>query len=378
MISTDTLNDAILSAGCSHFGVGKPGPLPEDFEHFKTWLASGSHAGMEYLERPSGLESRLDPSLLFPEARSIIVLGMRYPVDREEDTRPGLRGKVSSYAWGSDYHNVLKGKLDHLAEKIGAITGMEHHYRIAIDSAPILEKPIASKAGLGWFGRNSCLIHPSYGSFFFLANLFTTLDIEPTMESADTHCGTCHRCVDACPTGCIGSDRTIDARRCVSYLTIENKGAIPPELREMIGQRLFGCDVCQSVCPWNKKPDDSLVPAEFLPQSESDIWFDLTYLSSLSEPEFKEKFKQSPLSRAKQRGLARNACVILGNTHDLDAVPVLSQLLQNHPDALIRRHAAWGLGRISSMESRANLSTVRKAETDPDVLSEIDEALAAI
>lgn len=376
VISSGNFKDAILSEGFSHFGVVKPGPLAGDFEYFKAWLASGSHAGMEYLERPSGLESRANSSRLFPEARSIIVLGMRYPVDHEEDTHPGLMGKISSYAWGKDYHGVLKGKVELLAEKIGSLAGMDHVSRIAIDSAPILEKPIARDAGLGWMGRNSCLIHPAHGSFFFLANLFTTLEIEPTMESVNSLCGTCHRCVDACPTGCIRLNGSIDARRCISYLTIENKGAIPLELRETIGQRLFGCDVCQSVCPWNNKPDDSRVPPEFLPRSESNIWFDLTRLSSLSEPEFKAVFRESPLSRAKRHGLTRNACVVLGNTQSAEAIPVLAHFLQNDPDTHIRCHAAWGLGRISSMESREILSTARKSETDPEVLSEIEFALA--
>jgi epoxyqueuosine reductase len=377
MLSAASLQEMIQSHGFSHFGIARPVPLDQDYLQFQLWLKAGFNTGMDYLARPEALQSRANPSMLLPEARSIIVLGMRYPVDRVVDTFPGLFGKVSSYAWGQDYHEVLCDKLEKISVDISAHAGNSHHHRIAVDSAPILEKPIARNAGLGWVGRNSCLIHPTSGSFFFLANLFTTVDIEPTPTFDKSQCGTCHRCVDACPTCCIQPDRTIDARRCLSYLTIENKGVIPMDLRENLGQRIFGCDVCQSVCPWNRRPDNSAVIPEFQAESESQIWLDIPRIISLSVGEFKEKFKQTPVLRAKRNGLVRNACVVLGNTRLEEAIPHLTRIFQEEPDPLIRCHAAWGLGRIPSIESQNTLSRCLKSESDAAVRDEIKSALAS-
>lgn len=377
------LNESILeiiqSAGFSHAGILKPQPLePSVFRKYQQWLSDGCHAGMTYLERESSMASRENPSSFMPEARSIIVLAARYPVDRVSDAHSGLYGKVSSYAWGRDYHDVLRVKLEELSAQLSRYTGKDVQTRLAVDSAPIMEKPIAISAGIGWIGRNSCLIHPVHGSFFFLANLFTTLELEPTRATISPLCGDCHRCVDACPTGCIRPDRTIDARRCISYLTIENKGAIPLDLREKVGQRLFGCDVCQSVCPWNRKPDDSLVLPEFLPAVESRIWLDLQKILSLSPVDFKQQFSGSPLSRAKRTGLLRNACVVLGNIGSDDVLPLLYRLLQEEPEPLIRRHAAWALGRVSSSRARDALCSASLSESDSDVLNEIKMALQAV
>ena len=379
----NNLNDRILeiiqSAGFSHAGILKPMPLePSVFRKYQQWLSDGCHAGMAYLERASTMESRANPSHLMPETRSIIVLAARYPVDRIADTRTGLYGKVSSYAWGKDYHDVLRFKLEELAAQLSRYAGKDVQTRLAVDSAPILEKPIASQAGLGWTGRNSCLIHPVHGSFFFLANLFTTLDLEPTPAAISPLCGDCHRCVDACPTGCIRPDRTIDARRCISYLTIENKGAIPLDLREKIGQRLFGCDVCQSVCPWNRKPDDSLVLPDLQTVDESRIWLDLQNLVSMSSLELKQHFSGTPLMRAKRTGLFRNACVVLGNIGSDDVLPLLYRLLKEEPEPLIRGHAAWAMGRVSSSRARDALCSASLSESDPDVLFEIKMALKAV
>jgi len=377
MLSAASLQEMIQSHCFSHFGVSRPVPLDQDYLQFQLWLKAGFHTGMDYLARPEALQSHANPSMLLPEARSIIVLGMRYPVDRVDDNRSGLFSKVSSYAWGKDYHEVLRDKLEKISVELSAHAGNSHHFRIAVDSAPILEKPIARNAGLGWVGRNSCLIHPTSGSFFFLANLFTTVDIEPTPPFNKSQCGSCHRCVDACPTGCIQPDRTIDARRCLSYLTIENKGVIPVDLRENLGQRIFGCDVCQSVCPWNRKPDNSSVIPEFQAESESQIWLDLPRVISLSASEFKEKFNHSPVLRAKRNGLVRNACVVLGNIRSEDAIPHLTRMLHDEPESLIRCHAAWGLGRIPSVEARNTLSWCLKSESDAAVRDEIISALAS-
>ncbi len=375
----DSLREILHASGFSHAGILKPRPLqPAIFQKYAQWLSEGCHAGMTYLERASSRESRAYPSRFMPEARSVIVLAARYPVDREGDNRPGLVGKISSYARGQDYHDVLRSKLEEHSSRLAVYAGKEHQTRLAVDSSPIMEKPLASQSGLGWIGRNSCLIHPIHGSFFFLANLFTTLELEPTSTEIAPRCGDCHRCVDACPTGCIRPDHTIDARRCISYLTIENKDAIPVELREKIGQRLFGCDVCQSVCPWNRKPDDSLVMPEFQPVDASRIWPDLNKIISLSAAEFKHQFSGTPLSRAKRPGLLRNACVVLGNIRSEDALPSLSRLMAEEPEPMIRCHAAWALGRIPAKRARDVLSRALLSESDQQVRIEIKTALEAV
>jgi len=375
----DILQEIIFSYGFSHAGIIKPRPFdPASVQKYAQWLSEGCHANMSYLERAQSMQIRSDPSRFMPEARSIIVLAIRYPIDRESDTRPGLFGKVSSYAWGMDYHNVLRTKLEAITTRLSDYTGKEHQTRAAIDSAPIMEKPLASQTGLGWIGRNSCLIHPVHGSFFFLANLFTTLELEPTSAEIPPLCGDCHRCMEACPTGCIRPDQTIDARRCLSYLTIENKGAIPVELREKMGQHLFGCDICQSVCPWNRTVNDTLVLPEFRPADESRIWLDLIKILSISATDFKFQFSDTPLIRAKRIGLIRNACVVLGNIRSDEATPYLTRLLTEEPEPLIRSHAAWALGRIPSKKARNALSCALQSETDPNIRFEIKNALRSV
>jgi epoxyqueuosine reductase len=373
------LQEILYPHGFSHAGIQKPQPIaPAYVQKYALWLSECCHADMSYLERAQSMEIRFDPSRYMPEARSIIVLAFRYPIDRDCDTRPGLFGKIASYARGMDYHDVLRTKLEEISTRLSEYARKEHQSRIAIDSAPIMEKPLASQTGLGWIGRNSCLIHPVHGSFFFLANLFTTLELEPTSTEISPLCGDCHRCMDACPTGCIRPDHTIDARRCLSYLTIENKGAIPVELREKVGQHLFGCDICQSVCPWNRKANDTLVLPEFQPADESRAWLDLNKILSISTTDFKHQFSGTPLLRAKRIGLIRNACVVLGNIRSDEAAPYLTRLLAEEPEPVIRSHAAWALGRIPSKKARDALSCALQSETDPNIRFEIKNALRSV
>jgi epoxyqueuosine reductase len=286
---------------------------------------------------------------------------------------------VAAYAWGGDYHEVLPERLQALVAFIETQVGGPVPNRRYTDTGPILERDLAQRAGLGWIGKNTCLINPQQGSYFLLAEILLGLDLEPDPPMEADHCGTCTHCLEACPTACILPDRTIDARRCISYLTIELKSAIPLELRPAVGDWVFGCDVCQQVCPWNirfavPEGDPALAPRPDIPQP------DLIRELSLSQEDFSRKFgKQSgaasPHKRAKRRGYLRNVAVALGNAKDQRAVPALAQALLDEPEPLVRRHAAWALGQIGGEAARRALTAAAGQETEPEVLSEIRSAM---
>jgi len=236
--------------------------------------------------------------------------------------------------------------LHQLADKIKKILGRDFRYRVFVDSAPVLETILAEQAGLGWIGKNTCLINPHSGSYFFLSEILLDIHLTPDQPFSTDHCGSCTRCIDACPTACILPDRTIDAQRCISYLTIELKGEIPAELRSSIGNWVFGCDLCQQVCPWNQRfasqsGDPAFEPRPDVPNP------DLIEELSLSPEAFNRKFKGSPIKRSKRRGYLRNVTVALGNSGDPAAIPALSNSVKNDPEPLIRSHAAWALEQIN-------------------------------
>ena len=252
----------------------------------------------------------------------------------------GARGLVASYAQGKDYHDVLPIRMKELVQFIEEQVGSPIKNHWYTDTGPILERDLAQRAGIGWIGKNTCLIHPRHGSYFLLSEILLELELEPDAPFVTDHCGTCRRCIEACPTDCILPDRTIDARRCISYLTIELKEDIPVEMREKIGNWVFGCDICQMVCPWNRFAD------------EGDTAFDdthpvrsLTEELALTPQEFNQRFKGSPIKRAKRRGYLRNVAVALGNTDDMIALPVLQQAL-NDEEPIVREHAQWAIEKI--------------------------------
>lgn len=225
---------------------------PARYPDFVNWIAAGRQAGMQYLATERSLSMRAAPARLLPSARSIISLAMPYPPPSNVES-PAGEGRVAAYAQGVDYHEIVPERLRMLGRTIDLLAGRRLQHRVYVDTGPILEREIASRAGLGWIGRNSMLIHPAIGSFFFLAFLLTELELPPDPPFAFDRCGTCDRCLKACPTGCILPDRTIDSGRCISYWTIEHRGPIPSDVRARIGRWVFGCDICQMVCPWNRK-----------------------------------------------------------------------------------------------------------------------------
>jgi epoxyqueuosine reductase len=256
-----------------------------------------------------------------------------------------LRGRIASYAWGRDYHEVLTNKLQNLVQFIEKQVGSKVPHRYYTDTGPVLERDLAQRAGLGWIGKHTCLINPRLGSYFFLAEVLLGIEIDPDPPFANDHCGTCTRCISACPTNCIQPDRTLDAQRCISYLTIENKGEIPKELRPLLRDWVFGCDVCQMVCPWNRFSHKDINEA-FLPLNGVQPPELIEHIN-LSTTSFNQKFKSSPIKRAKRRGYLRNVAVGLGNSLNQDAIPGLINALDD-PEHLIREHAAWALEQIKT------------------------------
>ncbi len=342
-----------------------PADPPAHGRAFEQWLEAGYGGTMAYLER--GREKRLDLQKILPGAQSIIAVALNY----YQGTRPELdswRG-VSRYAWGRDYHTVMEPRLEALLNFVRQAAGPHADGKSYVDTGPILERDLAARAGLGWTGKNTMLIHPRLGSWFFLGLLLTTARLEYDAPLVD-HCGSCTRCLDACPTRAFTASYTLDARRCISYLTIELRGAIPEGLRPAMGEWIFGCDVCQDVCPWNRKAP-ATEKTDFLPTRPLPR---LTELVALDEAGFRTTFLGSPVRRAKRGGLLRSATVALGNRKDSQAVEALAQTLHD-PDPTVRQHAAWALGRIGGGEARAVLETALAGEPDPTVSADLESAL---
>ena len=300
-ISTRLVTELAAACGFELAGVARAGPVA-DYARFQQWSGAGMAGGMSYLAGHRA-ELRRDPRLLMPEARSVICVGkiyntaQPYSVDFHE---PG-RGWISRYGWGEDYHQVMRQGLRQLAQRLQALTPSPFACRIAVDTAPLLERSLGAVAGLGWIGKNTCLINQEKGSWFFLGELLTTLDIEAGERTPD-RCGSCTRCLDACPTHALVAPGVLDARRCISYLTIEHAGPVPEELQPAMGRHIFGCDICQDVCPWNRRApvstDQRFQPRHFAP--------DVGELTKLDEAGFLRRFRRSPLLRARYPGFARN------------------------------------------------------------------------
>lgn len=326
-------------------GITIPQP-PEHFDVFQRWLADGKQADMAYLADVTAIERRGDPKLILPECQSILVLGIPYsnPALASPSNAAQPSGRVAAYAWGDDYHLVLPERLKLLVSFLEAQVGHAIPNRWYTDTGPILERDLAMRAGLGWIGKNTCLINPQQGSYFLLAEILLGLDLPPDLPFVTDHCGTCTRCIEACPTDCILPDRTIDSRRCISYLTIENKAEVPEELRPLLGEWVFGCDICQTVCPWNirfahQQGDPAFAPRPNVP---SPVFADDLQLTPQA---FNTKFKNSPLKRAKRRGYLRNLVVAAANSGQMIALPVLKSAAQDD-EPLVREHAQWAIDQL--------------------------------
>lgn len=365
-------------------GVTTPDPPPH-LDFYREWLAAGHHAGMGWMSTERALRGRANPRAILPQCQSILVLGMPYPAmpypappqSPPELGGKGGVGKISSYAWNQDYHHVIPPKLEKLVQFIEERTGESVPHRCYTDTGPVLERELAARAGLGWIGKNTCLINPHRGSYFFLAEIFLGIELIPDRPFPTSQCGSCTRCIDACPTGSLKAPYTLDANRCIAYLTIELKESIPHELRHLLGDWVFGCDICQQVCPWNERfahEHESEIPAEFAFREEiaNPILEDEL---ALSPQEFNRKFKGSPIKRAKRRGYLRNVAVALGN---VGGVPGGLEEGLGDVEPLVRGHAAWGLGQIGGGEALQALEAALRVEENAGVKTEILAAIEEI
>lgn len=312
-------------------GIAELG-LADTEGHFDAWLAAGYAGEMEYMARNA--DKRRDSRLPVPGTVSAIVVALNYG-----GTAPS--GPIARYARGDDYHDVMLAKLRELHRQLAERVGREIHGKPYVDTGPVLERELARRAGLGWFGKNANLINPKIGSFFFIGSLFTDLTLQPDTSFEEDRCGTCTRCLDECPTDAFVAPRVLDSRKCISYLTIELRGDIPGELRTPIGDRIYGCDVCQDVCPWNIRFSKDLAEPALMPREEN-VSPDPAELVRLTDEEFRTRFRGSAIKRTKRRGLARNAAIVMGNRElPGDAAALSKALVDSEP--LVQRHARWAV-----------------------------------
>src|SRR6266436_1615374 len=385
MLNTATIKEYAYALGFDIARITSAQAFPEAERIIKERIAQGLMDGLPWFTQERAAVS-CHPDALLPEARSIISLGMFYlteqPDEQESDTP---RGRISRYAWGEDYHEIIKPKLQQFAAWLreyarGEIDG-DLETRLFVDTGRMVDRAVAERAGLGWFGKNTNILTKGWGSWVFLAEIVTNLPL-----AADTptraNCGSCEICLHACPTQAFPAPYVLDNTRCISYLTIELRGSIPIELRPLMGNLIFGCDICQQVCPVNKVVEKRLGfrkeageagqllqvrrREEFRPRAGIGSNPELIPLLSLTEEQFRERFRSSPIRRTKRRGLLRNVCVALGNSGDPLAVPALINALSDY-EPLVRGHAAWALGKLGGEQAKQALEEALKREEDEEV-----------
>ena len=369
------VKDEARAAGFDLCGITTSAPFDLEGRALADWVDRGFHGDMAYMARNAPRSS--DPRTVVPDARALVVVGLYYGGHEDDaaDGPEGPRGRISRYAQGEDYHDVMEPRLRRLAEFLLNRGAREARYYV--DTGPVIDRAAAKRAGIGWFGKNTLIItRQGYGSWVFLGEILTDLPLPPDRPD-DGDCGRCRLCLDACPTGAIVAPYMVDARRCISYLTIEHRGPIPRDLRPAIGDHIFGCDICQVVCPHNTKTSPG-GHREFAPRQDGGGRPALLPLLNITEEEFRTRFHGSAVKRAKRGGLRRNVAVALGNLADPVAAPALLLALADEEAPLVRGHAAWALGRIGTEAARRGLELRLDREPDAWVREEISLALAAI
>jgi epoxyqueuosine reductase len=395
MVSTTAIREYAYELGFDSVRITGAEAFPEAERVIKERLASGLMDGLPWFTAERA-DVSCYPDALLPEAQSIIALAMCYLSEQPDESQEGgPRGRLSRYAWGDDYHDLIKPKLQQFASWLREYARSEVpelETRLFVDTGRMVDRAVAQRAGLGWYGKNTNILTRGWGSWVFLAEIVTNLPLEP--EGFDTplkaNCGNCEICLHACPTGALPAPYVLDNRRCISYLTIELRGSIPLELRPLMGNLIFGCDICQQVCPVNLVAERRLGLRQDAPASTRPLEFhprqhfsprpgtggspELIPLLKLTEEEFRERFRGSPIKRTKRRGLLRNVCVALGNSGDRTAVPALVEAL-HHEESLVRGHAAWALGQLGGEQARHALEAGLLDEMDEEVQQEIRCAL---
>lgn len=338
---TQRIKTKALELGFDLVGITPAQGSPE-LAFFDRWLNAGYAGEMHYLQRNA--ERRRDIQQVVPGAQSIVVCGLNYDTDYPYSTGcdDPDRGWVARYAWGGDYHDHMQEKLRQLQAFVAELVPEEIASKLYVDTGPVVERVYAKYAGLGWFGKNTCILNKQLGSWLFLGELILALPLDYDRPALD-HCGTCTRCIDACPTDAILEPYVLDSRKCIAYLTIELKGSIPETLRPQIGHHIFGCDICQDVCPWNRKR--TLTAEAALQPQPSHVYPSLADLAQLTPQAFKAQFRGTPLERTKRRGVLRNVCVAMGNSGNESFIPLLEVLAEDEEE-LIREHAVWALTRL--------------------------------
>ena len=372
---TAQVKRAARDAGFDFVGVAAPDDFTDAERAALDRIRSGLMGGLPWFHE-ARVRRGSRPDNLLPGVRSVLALGLSY-LTPDPTPPPGdgaLRGRVSRYAWGRDYHRVMERRAKRLVASLEALGGGKA--RFYVDYGPMPDRAAAHRAGIGWFGKNTNILTSEAGSWLFLAEILTDLDLEPDTPLKKS-CGSCVACIPACPTDAIPASYVVDNTRCISYHTIENRGTVPRELRPHFGDWVFGCDICQDVCPVNDRNAETPGDPEFAASDVDRAYPDLLELLALSEDEFARRFRGTPLMRAKHEGMQRNACVALGNAGDARAVPALRHALTG-PSALVRGHAAWALGRIGGNEAEAALHAALPTEADPAAREEIEAALAQI
>jgi len=369
LFSSERLKTRALELGFNLAGITRAEPSPTLDAYFR-WIDAGMHGDMAYMARPDRQSRRRDLNVILPGVQSLVVVGLDYrsnvPAELLADP---ARGRISAYAWGLDYHEVMMPRLEALA----AWMSRETHHRAYVDTGAILERSHAQMAGLGFIGKNTMLIHPRRGSFFFLGEMLTTFEVDAYDQThmKPTMCGTCTRCLRACPTNAFPRPHVLDARRCISYLTIEHKGWIEPDLRPLMGNWVYGCDVCQDVCPFNRFTSETRERV-FRAADADRAAPPLLDLLALDDAGFQARFAGSAAARIKRERLVRNACIAAGNWGSPEALPALTRLLED-ASPLVRGHAAWALNRIPG--GRARIAEHLTQETHEEVRAEIESLL---
>ncbi|HXH63934.1 MAG TPA: tRNA epoxyqueuosine(34) reductase QueG [Mariprofundaceae bacterium] len=347
------IRDLALAHGFELCHFTRPAIDPVHARALDAWVAAGMHGDMGYMAEPLRTARRKAPEGMLQGVRTVICVGMRHtppPYTLDQAGRVPERGVIAAYAHGHDYHDVMKRRLKALARELDERLGV-HAQRVYVDTAPVLEHALAEGGGLGWQGKHTLTIHRRLGSWLMLGEIFTTLEIEPDAP-ASHHCGSCTACIDVCPTRAIVAPFVVDARRCISYLTIEFRGFIPRALRPLMGNRIFGCDDCQAVCPWNRHAH-APAPDLLAPRRENSLP-DLRELLALDEQGFRSRFRASPVRRTGRAGLLRNVAVAMGNSGEAGFLPDLSRAMADD-EPLVRGHAAWAVVRVCPQQRRGEI-----------------------
>jgi epoxyqueuosine reductase len=352
-------------------GIASADPFPADEEVAVERIREGRMDGLPWFTEQR-VQQGTRPEQLLPGARSLLAVGASYHAGPPDPPSEGLRGTVARYAWGRDYHRALKKRLKALVRTLEEDLQRPIRARVFVDDGPMLDRAVAQRAGIGWFGKNTNILTPSHGSWVVLGQVLWDLELEPDAPLKKT-CGECRRCIDACPTGAIVAPYVVDNSKCISYFTIECRGPIPREFRPLIGNWVFGCDLCQDVCPVNRKAQSARIPE--LRERRAGPALELLPLLELTEEEFQGRFRGTAIMRAKLEGLQRNACVALGNLGDPVAVPALARALRQGV-SLVRGHAAWALGRLGGPQAAQVLGEALAHEADPWVREEIAQGPA--